>query len=161
MHGFARHCQDSLYAVFDAQGLELRELPDWNCRGATTYISVDENQSFALGARNLAMAEKLGLDMAAPCTACLMILKKTQGYLARYGGLRGKIDRALAKGADRVVIVATGAETPPSNHTAAEAFEVKRMFKPEEGAGATMLSGTLEEVARQMVDLFAERRVVR
>jgi len=56
MHGFARHCQDSLYAVFNALGLELRERKDWNCCGATTYISGDEYQAFALGARNLAMA---------------------------------------------------------------------------------------------------------
>jgi heterodisulfide reductase subunit B len=96
MHGFARHCQDSLYAVFNALGLELRELKDWNCCGATTYISVDEYQAFALGARNLAMAEKLGLDLVAPCTACFMILKKTKDYLARYGDLREKIDTALA-----------------------------------------------------------------
>jgi heterodisulfide reductase subunit B len=96
MHGFARHCQDSLYAVFNALGLELRELKDWNCCGATTYISVDEYQAFALGARNLAMAEKLGLDLVAPCTACYMILKKTKDYLARYGDLREKIDTALA-----------------------------------------------------------------
>jgi len=96
MHGFARHCQDSLYAVFNALGLELRELKDWNCCGATTYIAVDEYQAFALGARNLAMAEKLGLDLVAPCTACFMILKKTKDYLARYGDLREKIDTALA-----------------------------------------------------------------
>jgi alkanesulfonate monooxygenase SsuD/methylene tetrahydromethanopterin reductase-like flavin-dependent oxidoreductase (luciferase family) len=42
-----------------------------------------------------------------------------------------------------------------------ETVEVTRMFKPEEGAGAAMLSGTPEEVVRQMVDLFAERRLVR
>jgi heterodisulfide reductase subunit B len=97
MHGFARHCQDSLYAVFEVLGLELRVLPDWNCCGATTYISVDEYQATALAARNLAMAEALGHDLVAPCTACLMILKKTQDYLARYGTLREKIDRALAE----------------------------------------------------------------
>jgi len=96
MHGFARHCQDSLYAVFDALGLELRELPEWNCCGATTYISVEENQAFALGARNLAMAEKLGREIVAPCTACYMILKKTKDHLARYPVLREKIDKALA-----------------------------------------------------------------
>lgn len=96
MHGFARHCQDSLYAVFDALGLELRELKDWNCCGATTYISVDEHQAIALGARNLAMAEQGGLEVVAPCTACFMILRKTQDYLARYAQLREEIGRALA-----------------------------------------------------------------
>ena len=96
MHGFARHCQDSLYAVFDALGLELRELEDWNCCGATTYISVDESQAVVLAARNLAMAEKLGTEIVAPCTACLMVLKKTKDYLARYPALRSEVDRALA-----------------------------------------------------------------
>ncbi|MBI1939907.1 MAG: hypothetical protein HYS33_00205, partial [Acidobacteria bacterium] len=96
MHGFARHCQDSLYAVFAALGLELRELKDWNCCGATTYVSVDEHQAVVLAARNLAMAEKLGAEIVAPCTACLMVLKKTKDYLARYPALREEVDRALA-----------------------------------------------------------------
>ncbi len=96
MHGFARHCQDSLYTVFNALGLELRELKDWNCCGATTYISVDEYQAFALGARNLAMAEKLGAEVVAPCTACFMILKKTKDHLDRYADLRSRVDAALA-----------------------------------------------------------------
>ena len=96
MHGFARHCQDSLRAVFDTLGLELRELKDWNCCGATTYISVDEDQAFVLAARNLALAEQAGMEVVAPCTACFMILKKSQDYLLRYGELREKVDRALA-----------------------------------------------------------------
>jgi heterodisulfide reductase subunit B len=96
MHGFARHCQDSLLAVFGALGLELRELPNWSCCGATTYISVDEDQAFVLGARNLALAESAGLEVLAPCTACYMVLKKCQDYLARYSDLREKVDRALA-----------------------------------------------------------------
>ena len=96
MHGFARHCQDSLYAVFNALGLELRELKDWSCCGATTYISVDEHQAFVLAARNLAIAEQENPEIVAPCTACYMVLKKTQDYLGRYPDLRGQVDRALA-----------------------------------------------------------------
>lgn len=41
------------------------------------------------------------------------------------------------------------------------ALEVGRLFKPEEGAGATMLSGTPEEIARRMVSLLSDRRLVR
>jgi len=96
MHGFARHCQDSLYAVFNALDLELRELPNWNCCGATTYSSVDEHQAFVLAARDLALAEQVGLEVVAPCTACFMVLRKTKDYLARYGGLREETERALA-----------------------------------------------------------------
>ncbi len=98
MHGFARHCQDSLYAVFEALGLELRELADWNCCGATSYIAVDEYQAFTLAARNLALAEQAGLEVVAPCNACFMVLKKAQDYLARYSNLRERIEAALARG---------------------------------------------------------------
>lgn len=96
MHGLARHCEESLFAVFNAFDLELRELPDWNCCGATTYMSVDEHQAFALAARNLAMAEEIGAEIVAPCAACFMILKKAQDYLARYPEIRAKIDQALS-----------------------------------------------------------------
>jgi len=43
----------------------------------------------------------------------------------------------------------------------AEAVEIERMYKPEEGSGATMLSGSPEEAARQIADLLSERRLVR
>lgn len=42
-----------------------------------------------------------------------------------------------------------------------ESVPVERLFKPEEGTGATMFSGTPEEIARQIVGLFSERRLVR
>jgi heterodisulfide reductase subunit B len=97
MHGFARHCQDSLCAVFGALGLDLQELKDWNCCGATTYISIDELQAMTLAARNLAMAEQLGREVVAPCNACFMVLKKGRDYLTRYPELRAKIEPALKK----------------------------------------------------------------
>lgn len=51
-------------------GLELKELEDWNCCGATAYFHVDEILANTLCARNLAMAEKEGLDLIVPCAAC-------------------------------------------------------------------------------------------
>jgi len=42
-----------------------------------------------------------------------------------------------------------------------ESVAVERMFKPEEGTGATMFSGTPEEIASQIVGLFSERRLLR
>ncbi|NTV88705.1 MAG: heterodisulfide reductase subunit B, partial [Burkholderiaceae bacterium] len=47
-------------------GMELKELEDWNCCGATAYFHVDELLAHTLCARNLAMAEKEGLDLVAP-----------------------------------------------------------------------------------------------
>jgi heterodisulfide reductase subunit B len=51
-------------------GIELQELEDWNCCGATAYFHVDEILATTLCARNLAMAEKEGLDLVVPCAAC-------------------------------------------------------------------------------------------
>jgi len=53
--------------IFD---VELQELDDWNCCGATTYFHVDQLLAYTLVARNLALAEKEGLDLVAPCSAC-------------------------------------------------------------------------------------------
>ncbi|MGB2963426.1 MAG: CoB--CoM heterodisulfide reductase iron-sulfur subunit B family protein [Anaerolineales bacterium] len=50
--------------------IELQELDDWNCCGATTYFHVDQLLAYTLVARNLALAEKEGLDLVAPCSAC-------------------------------------------------------------------------------------------
>lgn len=44
---------------------------------------------------------------------------------------------------------------------AAQPVGVERLFKPEEGAGAAMLSGSPEEIARKIADLLAERRLLR
>ncbi|MGA2820567.1 MAG: CoB--CoM heterodisulfide reductase iron-sulfur subunit B family protein [Anaerolineales bacterium] len=51
-------------------GVQLHELEDWNCCGATAYFHVDEVLAFALSARNLAMAEKQNLDVVCPCSGC-------------------------------------------------------------------------------------------
>jgi len=50
--------------------VDLQELEDWNCCGATTYFHVDEILAYTLTARNLAMANKEGLDLVCPCSAC-------------------------------------------------------------------------------------------
>jgi len=51
-------------------GVNLKELEDWNCCGSTTYFHVDELLAYTLCARNLAQAEKMGLDLVTPCSAC-------------------------------------------------------------------------------------------
>jgi heterodisulfide reductase subunit B len=44
-------------------GVELQELEDWNCCGATAYFHVDELLAYTLCARNLAQAERAHLDV--------------------------------------------------------------------------------------------------
>lgn len=93
--GTGRHYEESLLAAFDALGLNLLEIDDWNCCGATLYMSVDEMMSFTLSSRNLALAEKMGHDIVTPCSACYLVLIKTQDFIRRYPEIKAKIDGAL------------------------------------------------------------------
>lgn len=78
----ARAYDISTRAVCPKLGIELRELEDWNCCGATTYMSVRELVSHGNSARNLALAERAGHhQMVAVCPACQTVLHKTNDYM--------------------------------------------------------------------------------
>jgi heterodisulfide reductase subunit B len=76
-------------------GVKLNELEDWNCCGATTYFHVDELLAYTLVARNLAMAEKQGLDVVAPCSACYKNMFFTREHLNDEPDLADHINFAL------------------------------------------------------------------
>jgi len=95
LKGTGRAYEESLLAVFAALGIEFEELADWNCCGATSYMSVDELSSFALAARNLALAEREKRDIIAPCAACYLVLNKTQHYMHDYPDVNRVVTRAL------------------------------------------------------------------
>ncbi|MGC8793971.1 MAG: CoB--CoM heterodisulfide reductase iron-sulfur subunit B family protein [Bryobacteraceae bacterium] len=98
LEGAGRQYDESLRAVFRALGIGLQELEDWNCCGATIYMSVDETTSLAISARNLALASQDGgRDLVAPCSACYTVLLKTNRYLRESPELREKVDALLAK----------------------------------------------------------------
>ncbi|MBI4277799.1 MAG: CoB--CoM heterodisulfide reductase iron-sulfur subunit B family protein [Armatimonadetes bacterium] len=76
-------------------GVELRELEDWNCCGATAYFHVDEILAYTLCARNLAMAEKEGLDLAVPCSGCYKNMYFAGAHLKKDPDLAEHINSAL------------------------------------------------------------------
>ncbi len=76
-------------------GVELKELDDWNCCGATAYFHVDEILAYTLCARNLAMAEKENLDLVAPCSACYKNTFFTNKYLKEDPDMADHINVAL------------------------------------------------------------------
>jgi heterodisulfide reductase subunit B2 len=89
--------EDSLLAVFKTLGLEVEELDDWNCCGATNYMSINDRHAITITARNLALAEKQGGgDLMAPCAACYMGLLKTQNYLDSDTELRERVVNMLS-----------------------------------------------------------------
>jgi heterodisulfide reductase subunit B2 len=57
-------------AVLTALGTDLVELEGWACCGGSSAHQVDHTLGVALPARNLRLAEELGLDIVMPCPAC-------------------------------------------------------------------------------------------
>jgi heterodisulfide reductase subunit B len=92
--------QISTMAVSDILGIELEEIEDWNCCGATEYVSLNLIASYALIARNLALATKNNghKNLVAPCSACYMNLRKTDAYMHESPSLAEKVNTALAAG---------------------------------------------------------------
>ncbi len=81
LKGSSRAYEESILPVFKEIGMPLQELEDWNCCGATAYFSVDDTMAAAVCGRNLALAEKAGKDIIAPCAGCYLTLKKSNIFL--------------------------------------------------------------------------------
>ena len=80
----AKDYQESIVYVCGQLGIDLEEIPDWSCCGATAAHNTNEFLSIALPGRNLALAEKIGLDMVVPCPMCFNRLK-TAGHELQKG----------------------------------------------------------------------------
>ncbi len=93
----ARAYDETTRWVFRRLGVELQELEDWNCCGATMYMSIKETISLAFSARNLALAEKVNGQVVAPCSSCYTILNKTNHILQENFILRAKVNQSLKR----------------------------------------------------------------
>ena len=71
LEGTAREYGESIESVCASLGIELQELSDWSCCGASSAHSTSEFLSVALPARNLSIAERANQDLVTPCAACL------------------------------------------------------------------------------------------
>ena len=95
LHATAVEYDRSTRAVFRRLGAELMELPDWNCCGASSAHSLNETLALALPARILALAQKEGRDLVAPCAGCFNRLKTAEKVL-REDPIKGeKIERIV------------------------------------------------------------------
>ncbi|RJQ05843.1 MAG: heterodisulfide reductase subunit B [Bacillota bacterium] len=98
LHSTAKEYDVSMRAVAGEVGVELVEIPDWNCCGASSAHVTDSFLGFALPARTLAQADEMGLDVLAPCAACygrLMAAKdearRHPDLARRFGDVTGRV----------------------------------------------------------------------
>jgi heterodisulfide reductase subunit B2 len=94
----SRPYEKSFLAVCSRLGVELEEVNDWNCCGATMAISTNKVLALALPARNLAIAEKTGLPVVTPCPSCWLSFKKVNKTYHDEPELAEKVNDALAAG---------------------------------------------------------------
>ena len=78
LEGTAADYAASIAAVTPLLDLELAELEDWNCCGASAAHSLNHQLALELPARNLALARKTGLDLVVPCALCFNRLKAAE-----------------------------------------------------------------------------------
>ncbi len=91
----AKPYDQSVRAVFKALDVELVEIDDWNCCGATMYMSVNKLVAYAVSARNLALAQKMNCEICAPCSSCYTTLRKTNRFIEWDSHARDRINESL------------------------------------------------------------------
>jgi len=105
LEGMARDYNDSIHAVCRQLGIDLKELSDWNCCGATAAHSLDHSASIGLAARNLAIADKKGHELVVPCPLCYNRLKTAEKAKSGTGGKNRIWDLANYMSQDEILAV--------------------------------------------------------
>lgn len=86
----------SIEAVTEALGMELEEIPDWNCCGATVASGVvGDFTAQVVAARNLALAEQKGMDVVVGCSSCYLSLAVTNKRFKEEEDFRKRANEAL------------------------------------------------------------------
>jgi len=93
--GTALEYAQSVEYVAEHLGIELVELEDWSCCGATAGHCTDERISLALPARNIAIAERMGLPITVCCAACYGRLRNAEHVLGNDPEKRAEIAAIL------------------------------------------------------------------
>ena len=93
----ASEYDDSWRAVAGALGIELTEMPGWSCCGTAHATNVGRRLSLGLAARNLSIAEALGLPVTAPCSGCYKSLRTANETLKKDAGLRAEVNANLSR----------------------------------------------------------------
>ncbi|MEZ5125466.1 MAG: CoB--CoM heterodisulfide reductase iron-sulfur subunit B family protein [Thermoleophilia bacterium] len=96
--GTSREFDESLRAVASALDIEIHEIDDWSCCGASSGHMTDHLLGVALPARNLALAEAEGFEqVVAPCAACYNRLASSQHEIASDAQLAERIPEVLGR----------------------------------------------------------------
>lgn len=92
---FVPHYEKATRRVLDALDVKLVE-PEFNCCGYPMRHLYFDSYLLA-NARNMAIAESLGLDILTPCKCCFGSFKRVRHLLKEFPALKEKVDAGLAE----------------------------------------------------------------
>ena len=96
LNGTSREYNESVQALAKAMNIDLIEIKDWSCCGATAAHSMSKELSLALPARILALAEKQGFEeVVVPCASCYNRLSVTNHEIMHNEELKDKVLTAV------------------------------------------------------------------
>ena len=97
LHAGAKEYNTSWLAVCKALGIEMVEMENWSCCGTVHATNIDRLLSYALAARNLTIAEEMGLEVVASCSGCYKNLRAADMALKRDAELRARVNASLPR----------------------------------------------------------------
>ncbi len=93
-HSTANEYEKSCLAVSKELGIELEEIPGWNCCGSIDAVyAYDATASLALAARNFSLAEKISPNIVTLCSACLFTLSRAKKILQADNDAREQVKK--------------------------------------------------------------------
>ena len=98
LEGTALEYDRSTRALFQALGIELIEIEGWTCCGASAAEAESDLLSYALPARNLAIAESMDdsvKDILVPCSACYLNLRRAAEETRKNPDLLKRVNQAM------------------------------------------------------------------
>lgn len=95
-HGLSKDVDIATRKVFEALGIKLEEVKDWNCCGGGFFDEYDEVGHIALNLRNLSIVEKMGYTkMVTPCSVCLHSHRLAVYKYKENKDLRKEVDKRI------------------------------------------------------------------
>jgi heterodisulfide reductase subunit B len=95
-HGTSEEFDHTLKLVMKSLDVQMEEIPDWNCCGATSAHVMTENLALALPMRNLVLAERLeNKTMGIACASCYSRMKGTKKHLDENPELARRINSTV------------------------------------------------------------------
>jgi heterodisulfide reductase subunit B len=95
LRGSASEYDRSLRAVAARLDVELKEIPDWICCGATSAHAIDHDAALCLAADSLAKARRAGLtEVLAPCAMCFQRLAVAAHEIKHRPDIAAALDEA-------------------------------------------------------------------